>query len=71
MDYNYEYLLREKIPHNSHKDYGGFLLCKSYCFKQLLLVESEVSLNSASNRATNHRVVTDAEEAHHLNVGRN
>ena len=48
-----------------------FLLCKSYCFKQLLLVESEVSLNSASNRATNHRVVTDAEEAHHLNVGRN
>lgn len=48
-----------------------FLLCKSYCFKQLLLIESEVSLNSASNRATNHRVVTDAKEAHHLNVGRN
>ena len=46
-------------------------LCKSYCFKRLLLIESEVSLNSASNRATYHWVVTNTEEAHHLNVGRN
>ena len=37
----------------------------------LLLVQIEVSLYSTSYGATYHRVVADAEEAHHLNVSRN
>jgi hypothetical protein len=36
----------------------------------LFLVQEEVNLNGASNGATNHRVVTDSEESHHLNVSR-
>ena len=34
----------------------------------LLLIQRSSNVNSASNGATNHRVVTDAEESHHLNV---
>ena len=34
----------------------------------LLLVESSSNVNRASNCTTYHRVVTDAEESHHLNV---
>ena len=34
----------------------------------LLLVKCSSNVNSASNSATYHWVVTDAEESHHLNV---
>ena len=44
-------------------------LLMSDMFEQLLLVQSEVNVDGTSHRATYHRVVTDAEEAHHLNVG--
>ena len=37
----------------------------------LLLVKRSSNVNSASNCTTYHRVVTDAEESHHLNVCRN
>ena len=37
----------------------------------LFLVERQVNVHGASHRAAHHRVVTDAEEAHHLNVSRN
>lgn len=37
----------------------------------LFLIERQVNVHGASYRATNHRVVTNAEEAHHLNVSRN
>ena len=33
-----------------------------------LLIKCSSNVNSASNCTTNHRVVTDAEESHHLNV---
>ena len=33
-----------------------------------LLVKCSSNVNSASNCTTNHWVVTDAEESHHLNV---
>ena len=33
-----------------------------------LLVERSSNVNRTSNSTTNHRVVTDAEESHHLNV---
>ena len=36
-----------------------------------LLIQRSSNVNSASNGATNHRVVTDTEESHHLNVCRN
>ena len=34
----------------------------------LLLIKRSSNVNSASNCTTYHRVVTDAEESHHLNV---
>jgi len=34
----------------------------------LLLIKCSSNVNSASNCTTYHRVVTDAEESHHLNV---
>ena len=34
----------------------------------LLLIQRSSNVNSASNCTTYHRVVTDAEESHHLNV---
>ena len=37
----------------------------------LLLIKCSSNVNSASNCTTNHRVVTDAEESHHLNVSWN
>ena len=33
-----------------------------------LLIQRSSNVNSASNCTTYHRVVTDAEESHHLNV---
>ena len=36
-----------------------------------LLIKRSSNVNSASNCTTYHRVVTDAEESHHLNVCRN
>ena len=42
-----------------------------FCINDLLLVENEVNVHSASHRASHHRVVTDTEEGHHFNVGRN
>ena len=36
-----------------------------------LLAECSSNVNGACNGATYHRVVTDSEEAHHLNVCRN
>ena len=33
-----------------------------------LLIKRSSNVNSASNCTTYHRVVTDAEESHHLNV---
>ena len=36
-----------------------------------LLVERSSNVNGACNCTTYHRVVTDAEESHHLNVCRN
>ncbi len=48
------------------------MLTRKYLIsKSLLLVESEVNVYCASYRATYHWVVTDTEEAHHLNVCRN
>lgn len=37
-------------------------------YPKLLLVQIQVSLYSASNSTTYHGVVTDTQEAHHLNV---
>ena len=37
----------------------------------LFLIENQVYIYSTGNRTTYHRVVSDAEEAHHLNVSRN
>ena len=37
----------------------------------LLLIKRSSNVNSASNSTTYHRVVTDAEESHYLNVCRN
>ena len=34
----------------------------------LLLIKCSSNVNGTSNCTTNHRVVTDAEESHHLNV---
>ena len=34
----------------------------------LLLIQRSSNVNSACNCTTYHRVVTDAEESHHLNV---
>lgn len=42
-----------------------------YNTRFLLLVQSEVNVYCASNRATYHWVVTNTEEAHHLYVSRN
>lgn len=39
--------------------------------EELLLVQCEVDSNGDSYRSTYHRVVTHAEEAHHLYVSRN
>ena len=36
-----------------------------------LLVKRSSNVNRTSNSTTYHRVVTDAEESHHLNVCRN
>ena len=38
-----------------------------YC---LLLVQGQVNLDGDADSSTHHGVVTDAEEAHHLNVSR-
>ncbi len=38
--------------------------------KRLLLVKEEVCLYSTSYSTSNHRVVTDSEESHHLNMCR-
>ena len=40
-------------------------------FQLLLLVQSQVNLHGNADGGTHHRVVADAEEAHHLNVGGN
>ena len=37
---------------------------------RLLLIECEIYIDGARHRATYHRVVADAEEAHHLYVSR-
>ena len=39
--------------------------------KNEVLLHALLYCNSYSNGSTNHRVVTHAEEAHHLNVSRN
>lgn len=63
-----------KIKNDSHNPYGLWEssyyvnLAKS---EKLLLVECEVDSNGDSYRSTYHRVVTHAEEAHHLYVSRN
>ena len=56
-------ILKNKIPPLLKKRRRG----RNYLF----LVQIEVGLNGASYRATYHRVVTDAEEAHHLNMSGN
>ena len=38
--------------------------------QRLLLVQGKVDSNGNRNRGTYHRVITHAEEAHHLNVSR-
>jgi hypothetical protein len=49
------------------KNHRGFL------YEKLteLLVQCGSNVNCHSNGSTNHRVVADAKEAHHLNVSRN
>ena len=56
-------ILKNKIPPLLKKRRRG----RNYLF----LVQIEVGLNSTSYRATYHRIVTDAEEAHHLNMSGN
>ena len=50
---------------------GVVILCKPSKSEELLLVQCEVDSNGDSYRSTYHRVVTHAEEAHHLYVSRN
>lgn len=55
-----------KSLHNSksHRGFGWYII-------QRLLVQCLSNVNSASYCTAYHRVVADAEEAHHLHVGRN
>ena len=49
----------------------GLLFYNIFDSEELLLVQSEVDSNGDSYSSTYHRVVTHAEEAHHLYVSRN
>ena len=51
-----------------HQDDAGLFLC---IYVLELLVECKCYVHSTCNCATYHWVVTNAEEAHHLNVSRN
>ena len=64
LQFQYSIGYKQKIPLR-HEVVGGFFRINVF---ELLVIESQINVHGASYGATYHGVVTDAQEAHHLNV---